>query len=93
MVVPLIRLSGGGTGVDFYLLLDRDKTPQDLVSVSQALTRLRRSGMTVTLSSYNILKEPVVGQGEWGPVNTPVCKHLGLQFLLTLGEKDQLEKL
>ena len=91
MAIPFTRLIGGGTGVDFYLLLDRDKTPQDLVSVSQALTRLRRTGMTVTLSSYNILKEPVVGQGEWGPINTPVCKRL-FRFTV-LAALNQVEEL
>ena len=91
MAIPFTRLIGGGTGVDFYLLLDRDKTPQDLVSVSQALTRLRCTGMTVTLSSYNILKEPVVGQGEWGPVNTPVCKRL-FKFTV-LAALNQVEEL
>lgn len=91
MAIPFTRLIGGGTGVDFYLLLDRDKTPQDLVSVSQALTRLRRTGMTVTLSSYNILKEPVVGQGEWGPVNTAVCKRL-FRFTV-LAALNQVEEL
>lgn len=65
--MPFIVIRSGNTTVEFYLVMDRDVTPEDIANVSSALVNLRRSKISVRLSKYNILREPTVGtsQGEY----------------------------
>lgn len=77
-VVPVVTkfrkdaAQSGNTTVEFYLVMDRDVTPEDIANVSSALVNLRRSKISVRLSKYNILREPTVGTSQ-EPAQCVLC--------------------
>ncbi|XP_061188739.1 uncharacterized protein LOC133196904 [Saccostrea echinata] len=69
-VVPVITnfrtgtIQAGDTTVEFYLVLDQDKTSSDITNVSSALVNLRKTQITVSGARYNLLQEPTIGPSQ-----------------------------